>query len=193
MAEPTVVFVPGLRDHVPDHWQTLLQAKLPRTACVPRLGKTVLACAAWVEALQSTLAAIDGPVVLVAHSAGTMIVAHWARHLYRHTIVGALLATPPDFETPLPVGYPTLEQLAQNRWMPVPREPLPFPSIVVASANDPLGRPDLVAKLAGDWGSAFVNAGAVGHLNSASGFGEWPRAEAFLAELGVLVPESVTP
>ena len=25
---PTFLMVPGLRDHVPEHWQTLLQAKL---------------------------------------------------------------------------------------------------------------------------------------------------------------------
>ena len=26
----TVLIVPGLREHVPEHWQTLLAAKLPR-------------------------------------------------------------------------------------------------------------------------------------------------------------------
>ena len=39
MAKPTAVFVPGLRDHVAGHWQTLLQARLPGSVCVPRLGK----------------------------------------------------------------------------------------------------------------------------------------------------------
>lgn len=30
--QPTVVIVPGLRDHVPDHWQTHLAHELPAPA-----------------------------------------------------------------------------------------------------------------------------------------------------------------
>ena len=29
MTAPTILIVPGLRDHVPEHWQTLLEQKLP--------------------------------------------------------------------------------------------------------------------------------------------------------------------
>jgi predicted alpha/beta hydrolase family esterase len=187
MTQPTVVFVPGLRDHVADHWQTLMQERLDNAVCVPRLGKTVLARAAWVAALQSTLSNISGPVILVAHSAGAMIVAHWAKW-HRAPILGALLATPPDFQTPLPPGYPTLDQLADNGWMPVPRQPLSFPSIVAASTNDPIARYERVALLAADWGSRLVDVGAVGHLNAASGFGEWAQGLALVEELGLRTP-----
>ena len=34
MTSPSVVFVPRLRDHVADHWQTLLEARLPGSQCV---------------------------------------------------------------------------------------------------------------------------------------------------------------
>jgi len=121
--------------------------------------------------------------VLAAHSAGVMIVVHWARE-HRRAIKGALLAAPPDFESPLPEGYPTMENLQRNGWTPTPRAPLSFPSIVAASTNDPLGRYERITELAAAWGSRVVNVGAVGHLNPASGFGEWPRAEALLRELG---------
>ena len=80
--------------------------------------------------------------MLVAHSAGVMIVVHWAQQ-HRRPIQGALLATPPDFESPLPAGYPTQETLRENGWLPTPRTRLPFPSIVAASTNDPLGRFDV--------------------------------------------------
>jgi predicted alpha/beta hydrolase family esterase len=180
--EPTVLLVPGLRDHVPEHWQTLLEAKLPRVACVPRRTQDKLSCAAWVAALDASLAVIDGPVILVAHSAGVMMVAHWA-HTHRRSIRGALLATPPDFESPLPEGYPTLEALREHGWLPTPREPLPFPSIVAASRNDPLGSYDRVAELARGWGSRLVDLGEVGHLNPASGYGEWPDAEELVRRL----------
>ena len=83
------------------------------------------------------------------------MLAHWARST-RRPVLGALLATPPDFERPMPEGYPTIADLAAGGWLPVPRERLPFPSIVAASRNDPLGSFDRVAGLARDWGSRLV-------------------------------------
>ena len=178
----TIVIVPGLRDHVPEHWQTLLEQRLSNSVSVPRMEGDKLSCAAWVAQLDRTLASIGGPVVLVAHSAGVMITVHWAQQ-HDRPIHGALLATPPDFESPLPQGYPTQDVLRANGWLPTPRARLPFPSIVAASANDPLGRLERVAELAAAWGSQLVDVGAVGHLNPAAGYGEWARAEAFIAEL----------
>ena len=182
IASATVLIVPGLRDHVPEHWQTVLERMLPNAMTVPRMQQEKLSCAAWVGLLDRTLSQIDGPVILAAHSAGCMIVAHWARW-HGRAIKGALLATPPDFESPLPAGYPTQEVLQQNGWLPTPRAPLPFPSIVAASRNDPLGRIERVTAMAAAWGSRVVDVGEVGHLNPASGYGEWPRAEELIAEL----------
>jgi hypothetical protein len=178
----TVVIVPGLRDHVPDHWQTRLADELPDAITVPRMQEGKLSCAAWVAALDRTLDAVAGPVVLVAHSAGAMIVVHWAQS-HRRAILGALLAAPPDFETPLPAGYPTPDVLQANGWLPTPRAPLPFPSIVAAGADDPLGRIERIEALARDWGSRFVDLGNVGHLNPASGYGPWPDAHRFIRTL----------
>ena len=179
---PTVVIVPGLRDHVPEHWQTLLEPRLSTATTIPRMTHDKLSCARWVEMLDESLARVEGPVVLVAHSAGVMMVVHWAQR-HRRPIKGALLAAPPDFEQPLPDGYPTQDTLRQNGWLPTPRARLPFPSIVAASRNDPLGRIDRVEALARAWGSRFVDVGNVGHLNPAAGFGEWRQAEDFIREL----------
>jgi len=181
-ATPTILIVPGLRDHVPAHWQTLLERRLPESRSVPRMERDKLSCAAWIAMLDQSLAAIDGPVILVAHSAGVMIVVHWAQQ-HKRPIAGALLAAPPDFETPLPDGYPTQDVLRDNGWLPTPRRRLPFPSIVAGSANDPLGRYERIEALAQAWGSKLVNLGSVGHLNPASGYGEWPQAEEFIREL----------
>ncbi|GAB3627601.1 alpha/beta hydrolase [Pandoraea terrae] len=178
----TLLIVPGLRDHVEDHWQTILARKLPNTRVIPPLEHDKLSCVARVEALDQALAGIAGPVVLVAHSAGVMITVHWAQH-HKREIQGALLAAPPDFESPLPQGYPTIDVLREHGWLPAPRTRLPFPSIVAASTNDPLARFEKVAELASAWGSRLVDVGAVGHLNPASGFGEWPRALDFVNEL----------
>lgn len=89
----TVLIVPGLRDHVAEHWQTLLQARLAKVRAVPPLTTDTLSCTARVEAIERELAAIDGPVILVAHSAGVLMVVHWAAR-YQRPIKGALLAAP---------------------------------------------------------------------------------------------------
>jgi predicted alpha/beta hydrolase family esterase len=185
MAVPTVLIVPGLREHVAEHWQSLLAWRLPRVRTVPPMGRKNLDCAARVAALEHEVGRIGGPMILVAHSAGVITVAHWARK-QRRPIRGALLATPPDFEQPMPAGYPTIDELHAGGWLPVPRELLPFQSVVAASRNDPLARFDRVAELARAWGSRFADIGEAGHLNPASGFGEWPQAQSFIRELSML-------
>ena len=131
MADTSFLIIPGLRDHVAEHWQTLLAARLPNAWTVPPLDANKLSCAARVEAIQRVLEQIDGPVILIAHSAGVMMVAHWAQK-YSRPIKGALLATPADVESPFPAGYPTTDALEANVWLPIPRQPLPFPSILAA-------------------------------------------------------------
>jgi predicted alpha/beta hydrolase family esterase len=183
---PTILVVPGLRDHVAQHWQTLLAARLqderrPVRSVTP-MGRDNLSCAASVDAIEREARAIAGPIVIVAHSGGCIAVAHWARRT-RRAVHAALLATPPDFETPMPAGYPSLEALSASGWLPVPRERLPFRSIVATSRNDPLSSCDRALALAATWGSECVDLGAVGHLNPASGHGEWPGADALIEAL----------
>ena len=114
------------------------------------MGRETLDCAARVAAIDRELMSIGGPVIIVAHSGGVMMLAHWAagRGGRCGGCTGALLATPPDFEAPMPAGYPALEDLRAAGWLPVPLAPLPFPSIVAASRNDPLGRFERAAEMA---------------------------------------------
>ncbi len=182
MNDTTILIVPGLRDHVPEHWQTLLEARLDKVRSVPPLEENKLSLAARVEAIQRELEKISGPVILVAHSAGVLMVVHWAA-CHDRPIKGALLAAPPDLEAAWPAGYPTPESLRANGWDPLPKGPLPFPTIVAASTNDHLASLESVTQMARHWGSELVNLGAVGHLNPAAGFGEWPQAEAFIRTL----------
>lgn len=192
MTRPTILIVPGLRDHVAQHWQTLLEAKLTAegrpVASVPPMGREDLDCAARVAAIERVASAVPGPMIIVAHSGGCVMLAHWATQSQptARRVRGALLAAPPDFDRPMPEGYPTLAQLGAGGWLPVPRKQLPFPSLVGASRNDPLASYERVAELARDWGSRLVDLGEVGHLNPASGYGAWPKAEALIDELSRL-------
>ena len=178
----TVLFVPGLRDHVAEHWQTLIAAEIPHSVTVEPLQVDRLSREARVRALDEAVNSIEGDVIFAAHSAGALMVANWALKPTR-TVRGALLATPADVENPLPPGYPAYEDLKANGWLPIPREPLPFPAIVAASRNDPLAQFEKVAGLARAWGAELYDAGEVGHLNPAAGYGPWPEAHSLLERL----------
>jgi predicted alpha/beta hydrolase family esterase len=186
MSEPTILIVPGLRDAVARHWQTLLEARLraagtPVAGVLP-MGREDLSCSARVAEIERAAQAIEGPLVIVAHSGGCIMVAHWARQT-RRAVRGALLATPPDFEKPMPEGYPTVAALRAGGWLPVPRARLPFRTIVAASRNDPLASFARVVGLANEWGAELDDLGYVGHLNPASGYGEWAGADPLIARL----------
>jgi predicted alpha/beta hydrolase family esterase len=193
MTTPNMLIVPGLRDAVAQHWQTLFEARLRAqgrpVASVPPMGRAELDCASKVAAIERVAQGVAGPIVIVAHSGGCIMVAHWAQRT-RRAVQGALLAAPPDFDQPMPGGYPTLAQLDAAGWLPVPRRRLPFPSIVGASRNDPLASYVRIEQLAAAWGSELVDLGQVGHLNPASGYGEWPQVDAFVERLSrpALVP-----
>ena len=184
--DATVLFVPGLRGHVVDHWQTLLAHDIPGSRTVPPEQTYPLSRDIRVYNLAREVAAIEGDIILVAHSAGVLITAHWAWAVRRTAgirIRGALLVTPADLERPLPAGYPTHEELTENDWLPIPRVELPFPSILCASTNDPLASFARTEALAKDWGCILENLGDVGHMNPASGHGPWRDAMKFIERL----------
>ena len=83
----------------------------------------------------------------------------------------------------MPAGYPEPAALKEGGWLPIPRKALPFPAITVASRNDPLAAFDRVASFADVWGAALHDAGEVGHLNPAAGYGPWPKMADLLGEL----------
>jgi predicted alpha/beta hydrolase family esterase len=62
-----------------------------------------------------------------------------------------------------------------SRFAQVPRTAFRVPVTVAASRNDPWMTFADAFDLADDWGAAFVDLGAVGHVNLASGFGPWPQ------------------
>ena len=58
-----------------------------------------------------------------------------------------------------------------------------FPAIVVASRDDPFVAFERAAAFAADWGAEFADAGAAGHINTASGHSPWPEGRLLLERL----------
>jgi predicted alpha/beta hydrolase family esterase len=107
--------------------------------------------------------------VLVAHSLAVSALIHTAQQLKDTKVRGAFLVSAPDLE--LNPNVPAATRPFAN----VPRDPLPFPSMLIASSNDPFCTVERAAEFATCWGSDFHLAGESGHINLASGHGPWPE------------------
>jgi predicted alpha/beta hydrolase family esterase len=86
------------------------------------------------------------------------------------------------------------DQVAQH-WQPLLEERVravgqSVVSIAPMGRDAPLARYDRVDEPAAAWGSRVADLGEVGRLNPASGYGEWPRAE---ASIGRLIEQRAAP
>ncbi|WP_326525712.1 RBBP9/YdeN family alpha/beta hydrolase [Sphingomonas sp.] len=175
----TVLTVPGLGNSGPTHWQSLWEKQREDTVRADLGMWDAPHRNVWVTKLDQAIRAARAPVVLVAHSLGCVAVAWWAAlspQPYGWPVAGALLVAPADVNRQ--DGPPELAGFA-----PAPATLLPFPSIVVASRDDPWIRFERAQGLAGQWGSHLVDAGSAGHINAASGIGDWAEGQALLGEL----------
>src|SRR5690606_35319091 len=130
----------------------------------------------WMARLDETVlaqATVDEPILLLAHSLGCHLVAAWAAHS-RHTrrVRGAFLVAPPDLDGESFEGG-VRPQL--HNWQKVVRQALPFDARVLASSNDPHASLERAQSLARDWGAEWEGLGPMGHVNEASGHGDWPE------------------
>lgn len=168
IADVDILIVPGYGDSEDEHWQTRWQRRLPTARRITQADWQHADRARWVAAIVEGVAQATKPTVLVAHSIGVAAVAHAAPELPR-TVAGAFLVGMSDWNRPevLP-GVP-------HDFAPIPRDRLPFPSMLVASRSDPYCDYDVAASYAAAWGSTLVDAGEAGHLNVASGHGPWPE------------------
>jgi len=171
-----VLVLPGLFGSGPDHWQTRLEAAFPTARRVEQRDWERPEREEWVATLDRAIRGCKSAPVLVAHSLGCVTAAVWAESRAPGLVRGALLVAPSDVERP--DGVPAIRGFA-----PIPMKPLPFPSILVSSSNDPYLTVARSRELAAAWGSRWVDAGAAGHVNAAAGFGPWPGGRALLEEL----------
>lgn len=170
---PTLLILPGWENSGPEHWQSLWLAKYPNSVKVEQADWMHPKKDDWVAALDAAIQKYD-EVVLVAHSLGCPLTAHWAKEHPEGVskIKGAFLVSP---FLKVPTELSTFD--------PLPLDPLPFKSTVVASTTDPWCTIEDAEKIAKAWGAHFVNVGAQGHLNSTAGVGDWPEGQLLLQEL----------
>jgi uncharacterized protein len=168
-----LLIVPGLGGSGAGHWQSLWMDQFENTEMVHQLRWDRPDLSLWINQLRSQAERRPG-AILVGHSLGSILIAHLAHRFAHLSIAGALMVGPADVETCRDLPDCVAE------FGPIPRSPLPFPSSLVTSSNDPYISISRAQMLARSWGSQFYNIGPCGHININAGFGSWPEGERIL-------------
>lgn len=186
------VIVPGVGGSEYGHWQSWLQRQLMSCSRVEQQDWNAPVLETWVEQFRSTVAAIDAPLQIVAHSFGCL------------TTVAAL------------AQYPALQRKVKNLVLVAPANPGRFgeagfardsqhdyqdyfhqlkvqvPASMLISENDPWLNAEHALELAQSWQLEPVSLGHVGHINVASGFGPFPELWNYLISEKAMQHISIT-
>lgn len=176
MKAKNVLILPGWENSGPKHWQSLWEQRhgyqrVEQSDWVKPLRGD------WIARLEDVLLQCSEPAVLVAHSLGCILTAAWAAHTQNaHRVKAALLVAPGDVERP-----EVREQLPS--WSPIELSALPFPSVLLASRNDPYCDFERARLFAYAWNAQFMDYGDCGHINADSGLASWPEGHVLLQDL----------
>ena len=168
VADVDILIVPGWQGSGPAHWQSRWETKLSSARRVHQIDWERPRRVDWEETLARAIAESRRPAVIVAHSLGVATSLHVARRS-GETIAGAFLVAPPSEQAVRELPCVDAD------FLPYPREPLWFPTVLVGSANDPYADAAFARELADDVGARFIDAGDAGHINVESGHGPWPE------------------
>jgi uncharacterized protein len=171
-----ILIVPGLGNSDKNHWQSKWEQKHPEFKRVIQKEWDKPKCDDWVNKLEEEIInEKTNNIILVGHSSACAAISCWARK-YKRIIKGALLVAPSDPEADTYPKGPT-------GFKPITLEKFPFRSIVVASSDDPYVSLERAKLFAYSWGSELNIIENAGHINVASGFGEWEEGLKILKAL----------
>jgi predicted alpha/beta hydrolase family esterase len=167
-----IVILPGIGGSGELHWQTRWEKTDPRCRRFQPTDWDRPELEDWVSALDRAVRATPKPPLLVAHSLACLLVAHW-QQASTAPVAGAFLVAVPN---PQAETFPVEAAGFAN---PPPRR-FKFPSLIIASANDPYGTMEYARDRANQWGSGFLEVGQLGHINEASGLEDWSQGKTLL-------------
>lgn len=176
MKSSNVLILPGWQNSGATHWQSLWEqrhgyVRVEQHDWIKPLRGD------WVARLEEVVLSCDEPTVLVAHSLGCILTAAWAaRSQNTHRVKAALLVAPGDVERP-----EIRDQI--STWSPIDLQTLPFPSVLLASRNDPYCEYERAQLFGYAWNAQFMDYGDCGHINADSGLASWPEGHVLLQDL----------
>ena len=171
-----ILIVPGWLNSGPDHWQSRWENKLTTARRIEQDDWHVPNRDEWVANIVKAVGEATRPAVLVAHSLGVIAVAYAAQQLTAGSVAGAFLVAPGDVDDTQdwPENQGNVWPAGGFGFAPVPMQPLPFPSLLLAAADDPYCSQARAKEFAHAWGANFVDVGPGGHIADQSGHGPWP-------------------
>lgn len=170
-----VVIVPGLRNSDERHWQSAWQNLLPGSQRIEVVDWHIAELEKWRNAILKTLASLEQPALLIAHSFGSLASASIA-HDYPSLVRGALLVAP---AAPQKFGIEAK----------LPQSEIARPLRLIGSDSDPWLAEAGAKQLAHQWGADFYVSKGQGHINSESTLGVWTEG---LFELEKLLQQPST-
>ncbi len=172
ISQSDLVLVPGYKGASEGHWQSRWEAKFGSARSIRQQDWLKPDPGEWEKALIEQIGEPRGPLVLACHSIGCHVAINALTKMTEGQLAhlrGLFLVAPPDVEN---------ESLRPKQLLafgPYRRDPLPVPSVVIASQTDPFCSMEVAKQMAASWGSLFMNGGENGHLNEESGHGPWPE------------------
>ena len=184
IAEFDILVLTGIYNSGPDHWQSHWEAAFPNMRRVQQDDWDRPIYADWARRLSEAVDRCTKPVLLIAHSLGTSLVMRWAHTAKTQAVAGAFLVAPSDRDRLVNDPHsPTRD------FDPMLLQPLPFPSMVLASRNDERVSFERAQAFATAWGSYLVDVGSLGHIGSAAKLGLWPQGLVWLGQFIGSLPE----
>ncbi len=120
----TVLLVPGIQDSGPEHWQTCWQQRHPHWLRIAKRDWLEPDLDGWVAAIRRELGEQHSPLLFVGHSFGALSSWYFASRSPVE-VAGVVLVAPAE-----PVRFELEDRILAT--------PLPLPSLLFASHNDPL-------------------------------------------------------
>lgn len=171
IADADILIIPGYTNSGEDHWQSRWEKQMKTARRVTQDDWHKPVVEDWTANIRAAIAEAEKPVVAVAHSLGAQAFVQAVQQMDEADtarLAGAFLVAPPDVENP------SIRPKHLMTFGPYPKTPLPFPSTLVHSVDDPFCSLEKAEEMATAWGARFVNARESGHINSQSGHGPWP-------------------
>ncbi|WOT04374.1 RBBP9/YdeN family alpha/beta hydrolase [Shewanella youngdeokensis] len=181
-----IVFVAGYGNSTKGHWQHSWSQKVSdsyNSYWVEQADWDNPNCADWIDALNVLVQSLQGPILLVSHSLGGSTIVEWS-HKYAATgaanVLGAFMVAVPDVNSE---HFPK----AITGYGDAPSVKLPFPSLMLASTNDPYATLASTQKMVKQWGCRLTVMGELKHINAESNLGLWPEGYQLLTDFIKLV------
>jgi len=163
--------IPGLGGSGEHHWQTFWEQAYSEIHRVEQADWDHPICSVWVNKLQIAAEKLsDKPLVLIAHSLGCATLVHTVAQHKIKGVAGAFLVAMPDVDR---VDFPK-ECVG---FSPLPKIGLPFPSVTIASENDPYITSAELKEWANVLHSQFISVGEREHIGTAAKLEYWEEGQ----------------